>query len=264
MKKKFSQVFLVKHKIAENIVNSMNLSKGEWVIEIGPGRGFLTRELLSRNVKVLAIEIDRKLYQYLKENVIDLDFFLEQADVLKVNFRELFKNYNIENIKLVSNLPYHITTPFIEKIIEERDLFKEVYLTLQKEVVDRITAKPGNKTYGSLTIFVNYFMDVKVLFPIPRFFFRPVPGVSSVFIKLKPKTEPPFELKDENLFFEITRKTFSKRRKQIRNVLKEFLDKKGLAELEEFYPLDQRAENLSAKDFAFISNFIYRKRNEKR
>ncbi len=264
MKKKLSQIFLIKHKVAENIVNSMNLKKGEWVIEVGPGRGFLTKKLLAENVKVLAIEIDRKLYQYLKENVVDLDFFLEPADVLKVNFRELLRKYNIDKIKLVSNLPYHVTSPFIEKIIEERSLFSEIYLTLQKEVVDRIAAKPGNKIYGSLTIFVNYFMDVKVLFTVPRFFFRPVPGVSSVFIKLKPKGKPPFELKDEKLFFEITRKTFSKRRKQLINVLKEFLDREKLIELENFYNLKERGENLSAEDFAFISNFIYKKRNEKR
>lgn len=262
MGRKFSQVFLVKHKIAENIVNSMNLKKGEWVIEVGPGRGILTKELLSRNVKVVAIEIDRNLCKYLRENIIDLDFFLEESDVLKLNFRELFKKYGIKKAKLVSNLPYHITSPFLEKIIEERNFFEEIYLTLQKEVVDRITARPGGKIYGSLTIFINYFMEVEVLFPIPRFFFRPVPKVSSIFIKLKPREKPPFELKDEKLFFEIVRKIFSKRRKQLRNVLKEFIDGNALLKLEKFYPLKRRGENLSAEDFAFISNFIYERKNE--
>ena len=261
--RKYSQVFLVKHKIAKNIVDSMNLKKGEWVIEVGPGKGILTRELLSRNVKVIGIEIDRKLSQFLRENILDLDFFLEENDVLKLNFYELFKKYKIKKAKLLSNLPYHITTPFLEKVIKERYLFEEIYLTLQKEVVDRITSLPGNKNYGSLTIFINYFMEVKVLFPIPRFFFRPIPSVSSIFIKLKPREKNYPLVYDEEIFFQLVRKVFSQRRKKVRNILKEFLDEDSLLELSNIYDLSERGENFSPEDFAFISDFIYKKRNEK-
>ncbi|MEO0287706.1 MAG: 16S rRNA (adenine(1518)-N(6)/adenine(1519)-N(6))-dimethyltransferase RsmA [candidate division WOR-3 bacterium] len=264
MGRRYSQVFLVKYKIAKNIVDSMNLKKGEWVIEVGPGKGILTKELLSRNVKVVAIEVDRKLCQFLRENIIDLDFFLEENDVLKVDFYELFKKYKIKKAKLVSNLPYHITTPFLEKIIKERYLFEEIYLTLQKEVVDRITSLPKNKTYGSLTIFINYFMEVEVLFPIPRFFFRPIPSVSSIFIKLKPREKNYPLVYDEEIFFKLVRKVFSQRRKKIKNILKEFLDENSLSELSKSYDLSQRGENLTPEDFAFISDFIYKKRNEKR
>lgn len=263
MKRKYSQVFLVKHEIAKKIVDSMNLKKGEWVIEVGPGKGILTKELLSRNVRVIAIEIDRKLCQYLRENVIDLDFYLEEGDVLKINFSEILKKYKLKKIKIVSNLPYHITTPFLEKIIEERNIFEEIYLTLQKEVVDRITAKPGNKIYGSLTIFINYFMDVKPLFPIPRFFFRPIPKVSSIFVKFVPREKPYPICKDEKIFFQVVRKVFSQRRKQIKNVLKEFLKEEEISELSKFYDPEKRGEEFSPSDFAFISDFIYERKNER-
>ncbi|MEO0276523.1 MAG: rRNA adenine dimethyltransferase family protein, partial [candidate division WOR-3 bacterium] len=156
------------------------------------------------------------------------------------------------------------TTPFLEKIIKERYLFEEIYLTLQKEVVDRITSLPKNKTYGSLTIFINYFMEVEVLFPIPRFFFRPIPSVSSIFIKLKPREKNYPLVYDEEIFFKLVRKVFSQRRKQIKNILKEFLDENSLSELSKSYDLSQRGENLTPEDFAFISDFIYKKRNEKR
>ncbi len=221
-KRKFSQIFLIRKSVAKKMIEKMNIKKGEWIMEIGPGKGILTKILLEKGAKVIAIEIDKNLCKFLRENILDLDFNLIEGDFLKISVKEILKEFGLNKIRMISNAPYHITSPLIEKIIEERKCFKEIYLTLQKEVVDRITSKHGTKEYSSLTIFVNFYMEIEVLMPIPSHFFKPKPKVNSLFFRLKPKENLPLDEDKEKIFFNLIRRAFQERRKKIGKILKEF------------------------------------------
>ncbi len=251
MKRKFSQIFLVRESVAKEMIEKMNLKKGEWVLEVGPGKGILTKILLEKGVRVIAIEIDRALSKYLRENILDLDFYLIEGDFLKMDIKKILEEYKLDKIKLISNAPYHITTPLLEKIIEERENFEEIYLTLQKEVVDRISSKPGTKEYSSLTIFVNFYMEIEVLMPIPSHFFRPKPKVNSLFFRMRPKESLPLEGEKEKLFFQIVRRAFQGRRKKIGKVLKEF----GIYDRIPEEIREKRPDQISIEEYVKIVSF---------
>ncbi|MEO0270216.1 MAG: 16S rRNA (adenine(1518)-N(6)/adenine(1519)-N(6))-dimethyltransferase RsmA [candidate division WOR-3 bacterium] len=248
MKKRFSQVFLVNKKVAREMIEKMNLKKGEYVLEIGPGKGILTKILLEKKVKVIAIEIDRNLCRYLRENILDLDFSLIEGDFLKINIKEILDKFNLKKVKLLSNVPYNITTPLLIKLIRERENFSEIYLTLQKEVVERINAKPGTKEFSSLTIFINFYMDIKVLMPIPAHFFYPKPKVNSLFFRMIPKEKLQIEKEKEEIFFKLVRRAFQERRKKIGKILKEL----GLYEKVPEEIREKRPDQISIEEYIKI------------
>ncbi|MEO0254967.1 MAG: 16S rRNA (adenine(1518)-N(6)/adenine(1519)-N(6))-dimethyltransferase RsmA [candidate division WOR-3 bacterium] len=248
MKKRFSQVFLVNKKVAREMIEKMNLKKGEYVLEIGPGKGILTKILLEKKVKVIAIEIDRNLCRYLRENILDLDFSLIEGDFLKINIKEILDKFNLKKVKLLSNVPYNITTPLLIRLIRERENFSEIYLTLQKEVVERINAKPGTKEFSSLTIFINFYTDIKVLMPIPAHFFYPKPKVNSLFFRMIPKEKLQIEKEKEEIFFKLVRRAFQERRKKIGKILKEF----GLYEKVPEEIREKRPDQISIEEYIKI------------
>ncbi len=235
-------------KVAREMIEKMNLKKGEYVLEIGPGKGILTKILLEKKVKVIAIEIDRNLCRYLRENILDLDFSLIEGDFLKINIKEILDKFNLKKVKLLSNVPYNITTPLLIKLIRERENFSEIYLTLQKEVVERINAKPGTKEFSSLTIFINFYMDIKVLMPIPAHFFYPKPKVNSLFFRMIPKEKLQIEKEKEEIFFKLVRRAFQERRKKIGKILKEL----GLYEKVPEEIREKRPDQISIEEYIKI------------
>jgi 16S rRNA (adenine1518-N6/adenine1519-N6)-dimethyltransferase len=249
--RKFSQVFLTDTNILKKIVETAKVKEDEWVLEIGPGKGYLTEELLKAGAKVIAIEIDEELFRYLKgEFVLFLDdrLFLYNADFLKINLKELFEKLGISETKVISNIPYHITTPILEKLIYSRDYFPEIYLTVQREVAERIVAPPGNKVYGSLTVFVNLYYTPSIEFNISRFCFHPVPLVNSAFLKLLRKEE----VTDRRDLERFVRRLFEGRRKKIRTLLRAMGCYNPSLEPVFSNYLDKRPEELSISDFESI------------
>lgn len=242
-KPRHSQVFLKDSNVLRKIVETARIKEGDWVLEIGPGRGYLTTELLNSGAKVIAIEIDKDLYSYLrKEFLLFLDdrLFLYNEDFLKINLEKVFEERRIFEIKVVSNIPYHITTPIIEKLVYNRKYFPEIFLTVQKEVAERIVARTGTKEYGALSVFLNLYFDCKIEFKISRFSFSPVPRVDSAFISLKRKDTP--DMRDFELF---VKRLFGSRRKKIRTIIRSM--GKYVAQIEEKLPefLDKRPEELT-------------------
>jgi len=241
-KPRYSQVFLKDPNILKKIVEKAEVKEDEWVLEIGPGKGYLTSELLKAGAKVVAIELDKDLFWYLKEEFLlflDDRLFLFQGDFLKQDLGQIFRSLGIKELKVVSNIPYHITTPILEKLTYNRNFFPEIYLTIQREVAERIVARPGTKEYGALTVFLNLYFDCEVLFKIPRFCFSPIPKVDSSFVRLKRK-----EVADQKEFESFVRRLFSGRRKKVRTLLRAM--SKYNEGLESIFPefLDLRPEEL--------------------
>ncbi|MEN3044720.1 MAG: 16S rRNA (adenine(1518)-N(6)/adenine(1519)-N(6))-dimethyltransferase RsmA [Candidatus Hydrothermales bacterium] len=250
MKRKFSQIFLVRESVARKMIEKMNISNGEYIIEVGPGKGILTKILLEKKAKVISIEIDQALSKYLREKISDLDFYLIEGDFLKITTSEILKKFNLEKVKLISNVPYHITTYFLEKIIKERECFSEIFLTLQKEVVERINSKPGTKEYSSLTVFVNFYMNIEILMPLASFFFKPKPKVNSLFFKMVPKSSVP--LVNEEKFFNLVRRAFRERRKKISKIFKDF----NIYDKIQFELAEKRPDQLSIEEYLKLYNLI--------
>ncbi|MEO0228418.1 MAG: 16S rRNA (adenine(1518)-N(6)/adenine(1519)-N(6))-dimethyltransferase RsmA [candidate division WOR-3 bacterium] len=241
-KPRYSQVFLKDSNILRKIVERAQIVEDEWVLEIGPGRGYLTNELLNAGARVIAIEVDKDLFTLLNREFllfVNDRLFLYNEDFLKANLFEIFNRIGVEKAKVVSNIPYHITTPILEKLVYSRALFPEIYLTVQKEVAERIVAKTGTKEYGSLSIFLNLYFDCKIEFKISRYSFSPVPRVDSAFISLRSKNTP--DLKD---FESFVRRLFTGRRKKIRTLLRGMGKYHTFIEEKFSHYLDRRPEEL--------------------
>ncbi len=240
-KRRLGQVFLVDRSIQERIADVAEVQPGEWVMEVGPGLGHLTRALLERGARVIAVEVDPEMAAFLKERYplhMDYSLFLVEGDFLKADLRGLFGKLGVEGpAKLVANIPYYITTPILEKLVRHRDLFSRIALTMQKEVAERATARPGTPAWGALSVFIQVYFEPRMRFLIPRRFFRPVPRVDSALVELIPRPGPPVDLGDEALFFRLVRTIFQARRKTLRKALQAgfpdldvdgFLEKAGL------------------------------------
>jgi 16S rRNA (adenine1518-N6/adenine1519-N6)-dimethyltransferase len=251
-KKKLSQNFLIDKNIVKKIIESCELKKADSILEIGAGRGELTVDLAKRVKRVIAVELDRRLCEILKERLKDLDNVeIVCEDILRYKIPK-------GKLKVVSNLPYAIATPIIEYLIENRSKISKIFISLQKELAYRLIATPGNKDYGSLSLFVQYYTEPKILFPIKRRSFWPPPKVDSVFLRLNlRKGYFPF-VKDESLLFKIIRKVFSARRKMLRNSLEYLFPKDRIACIFEELRLNPfiRPEELSLEDFCRIANLL--------
>lgn len=264
--KSLGQNFLISNEVVEKIVDCSNISKDDLVIEIGPGLGTLTKELLEKAGKVVAIELDKKMLSILKDRFsLYHNFSLINKDVLKVDLNKLIKEEKEKNrfkrAKIVANLPYYITTPIIMKLLEEKLDLESITVMIQKEVADRLVAIPGEKDTGAITYSVYYYSEAESVLEVPNNSFIPEPEVTSKVIKLNIRKEAPVEVKSRKVMFRIIKCAFMQRRKTLLNALvnaKVFLNKEeGLKILKELN-LDEniRAEKLNLQNFADITNKI--------
>ena len=255
IKKKFGQNFITDVNIINKIVDSSNVDKNTLVIEIGPGVGSLTYKLASTAGFVLCYEIDKDVEPILKDNLREYDNYkIIFDDFLKRDLKSDLKKYKYDRLMVVANLPYYITTPIIIKIIEECiDVDKMVFM-VQKEVGDRFKAKEGSKEYNSLSIFLNYYFDVKKIADVSRNVFIPVPNVDSIVVEFSRKEKKQF-VQNLDLFFKIVRDSFKQKRKTLKNNLKGYnLDIIDRVLHIYGYKLSDRAEKIPAKVFVEIAN----------
>ncbi len=260
--KKWGQNFLLDKNILNKIANLSSLTRTDYVIEIGPGLGALTRQIASRSKGVLALEIDPSLQEVLKETLADSNNTrVKFADVLKVNIEQELKDvFNLsitDTYKVCANIPYNITTPIIFNLLENCPNMEYAVLMIQKEVAQRIKALPGNKEYGLLTIMMQYYADVEYLMDVSRNCFYPRPEVDSAVIKLIPHRPLKFKLKNEAGFKSLVRKAFQMRRKTMLNVCSAELgmEKEKIKRYLDILKIDgnKRPENLTIENFISIS-----------
>lgn len=265
-KKSLGQNFLTEPNILRNIAATANLSEEDRIIEIGPGIGALTEHLARSNGQVLAFEIDQRLIEVLEDtmspypNVTVVNEDILKADVKQIS-EEVFKEEG--PIKVVANLPYYITTPIMMHLLMSGLDVESMTVMMQKEVADRITAVPGTKAYGSLSIAVQYYMEAKLAFIVPKTAFVPQPNVDSAIIHLSKRSEPVVNVIDEDFFFTVTKSAFTQRRKTLWNNLTSHFgkDDKTKAWLEtalEEVGIDpkRRGETLSIQEFGKLSNSL--------
>lgn len=269
--KALGQNFLTDKNIIDKIIEGASITDQDLVIEIGPGMGVITEELLKRAKKVVAIEIDSRLVPIL--NCVFKDYEnleIINQDVLKTSLREIINKQGRENykaVKIVGNLPYYITTPIIMKILEEDLDIESVTIMMQKEVADRIKAKPGTKDYGAITVMVNYFAHVELVTQVSKEVFYPPPKVDSSVLRLEIYKDKPVETVDREMFFRVIKAGFSMRRKTLLNSLCSLkgISKEKIREILSQSGIDEkrRAETLSVEEFSKISDLIVLENSDK-
>ena len=256
-KKRYGQNFLVDKKVLTRIIEGAEIDKNDQVLEIGPGIGTLTAELCRASGSVKAVEIDRELIPILKQELSDYDNIdIINADIMELDLCGLFKG----SYKVVANLPYYITTPIIMKLFESGADISSVTVMVQKEVADRMQAKPGGKDYGVLTLSVSYFAEARIIANVPPNCFVPRPEVSSAVISLRRHERPPVQPKEPEFMFSVIRAAFAQRRKTLVNALSNAptlgITKEAAASAIESLGLDARirGERLSLFQFSELSD----------
>ena len=265
-KKSFGQNFLTDTNILQKIVDTAEIDDQVNVIEIGPGIGALTEFLAERAAQVMAFEIDHRLVPILADTLRDFDnVTVVNEDILKVDLAQHIQNLKNPDlpIKVVANLPYYITTPILMHLIESGIPFSEFVVMMQKEVADRISAKPNTKAYGSLSIAVQYYMTAKVAFIVPRTVFVPAPNVDSAILKMVRRPEPAVAVEDEKFFFKVSKASFIHRRKTLWNNLTGYFGKTDEIKDKLTKALDQaglspsvRGEALGLEEFASLADAL--------
>lgn len=265
-KKSLGQNFLTEPNILRHIAATAELNEESQIIEVGPGIGALTEHLARSGGEVLAFEIDGRLLPILEETLAPYDnVTVVNEDVLKVNLREIASQvFDLEKpIQVVANLPYYITTPIMMHFLESDLPVEKMVVMMQKEVAERIQAKPKSKAYGSLSIAVQYYMEASIAFIVPKTAFVPQPNVDSAILKLERRQQPLVEVKDEDFFFKVVKAAFQLRRKTLwNNLLHTFgKDEATKAWLEQSLSLAEidpkrRGETLSIEEFASLSNHM--------
>ncbi len=272
LSKSLGQNFLIDKNIIEKIIDDADIDKDDLVIEIGPGIGVITREISQRAADVVAIEIDKNLIPILNETLKDLtNISILNQDILKTDLNQIIKKYKtenkgIKNVKIIGNLPYYITTPIVMKILEDGVDVKSITIMMQKEVADRIMAKPKEKARGALSVAVQYYCYVNKVVDVSKEVFIPQPKVNSTVLRLDKREDSPVNLKDDKLFFVAVKSGFGQRRKTILNSLSSNsgFTKEDIKEILETTGIDfaRRAETLSMKEFASIANAMYDRRSK--
>lgn len=266
-KKSLGQNFLIDTNILKKIVSFADLSENSGAIEIGPGIGALTEQLARSSKKVVAFEIDQRLLPILNETLSPYsNVKVIHKDVLEADVQSMMAEefQGIEDVMVVANLPYYVTTPIIMKLLEEHLPIRGIVCMLQKEVADRISAKPGTKDYGSLSIAVQYYTEAETVMIVPKTVFVPQPNVDSAVIRLTKRNQPAVNVKDESFFFQVTRASFAQRRKTILNNLTSQLPE-GKQKKEEILAAlsasgiepTRRGETLSLEEFGMLSDQLY-------
>lgn len=253
-KKSLGQNFLQDETVLKNISDSINTEANDLIIEIGPGTGALTKHLDAKKSFLVCYEIDDRMHEILNKynsNRTKIIF----KDFLKSNILEDIKEFNYENIYIIANIPYYITTPIIKHVIDLPKL-KSMSLLVQKEVAERFTAFPKSKAYSSLTVYLNYYFDIKYLFDVSKHAFSPVPKVDSAVVNFTRKEEK-YNLKNEEHFFKLVNDSFRMKRKTLRNNLKNYDWEKIKVILNKYnLPETIRAEEISLDLFIEISNYL--------
>ena len=266
-KKSLGQNFLIDPNILRNIVSHADLTKDSAAIEIGPGIGALTEHLARAAGKVVAFEIDQRLLPVLADTLSPYDNVdVIHADILEVDVKQIFEEQlkDYKDVMVVANLPYYVTTPILLKLLMDRLPIRGLVVMMQKEVADRITASPGTKAYGSLSIAIQYYMQTEIAMIVPKAVFMPQPNVDSAVIKLTRREAPPVQVIDEEFLFKVSRGSFVQRRKTIINNLQSSLPN-GKAKKDliiralEKVGVDptRRGETLSIEEFGKLSNELY-------
>ena len=256
-KKSLGQNFLIDKNFVDKIVEASDI-EDENVLEIGPGIGTITYEMAKKAKKVVAIEIDQSLIPILNENLEEFDNVkLINEDILKVDLKKIVEEeFNGESFKVVSNLPYYITTPIIEMLITRDLACKDMTIMVQKEVGERMVASEKDKDYSSLSVFIKFYTEAKILVKLPKSVFMPQPKIDSTILKLKLRVYD--ENVDQETLFKLVRAGFNKRRKTILNSMSDVINKEDLKEAFEKTGLKEnlRAENLSIDDYINLANQI--------
>lgn len=255
-KRPFGQNFLKDFSIAEEIVHLAQISPGDPVLEIGPGKGMLTQYLLDAANPLTALEIDPKLCVELRQKYADKENFrLIESDATKFDYGSIGPKF-----KVVANLPYYAATHIVKRLIDFREHVIDMTVMMQKEVIDRLVAKPGQKEYGSLTVYIQFHCQVERLLEIDKTAFSPPPKIDSSLVKLTPLASPRVQVNDQKTFFKVVNTAFLHKRKMLKNNFKDWQDqfqqdndRTQLAGID----LSRRGETLSLEDFATLSNFIH-------
>lgn len=265
-KKSLGQNFLTDLNILENIINVADLDDQSQIVEVGPGIGSLTEFLARTNGEVVSFEIDQRLLPVLEDTLAAYDnVTVVNEDILEANLQEILTNIfgQLEDLTVVANLPYYITTPIMLKFIESDLPFNKMVMMMQKEVAERIVASPGSKAYGSLSIAVQYYMEASIAFIVPSTAFVPAPNVDSAILKLTRRKQKKVQVTDEKLFFRIVKAAFKFRRKTIwNNLIQEFGktddSKQMLTDSLQAVNLDPklRGEAISIEEFGNLANEI--------
>lgn len=218
MSKKLGQNFLIDARIVQGIVDAAEIKPGDRVLEIGPGIGTLTQGLAEAGAEVTAVELDKKLPAVLKETLKAYDnVTIVPGDILKVNIPEIMGE---GPFKVAANLPYYITTPILMTLLERRLSITHMVTMVQKEVAERMTAKPGSRIYGALSVAVQYYTEPEIVLDVPPRSFIPAPEVMSVVVSCRVRRKPAVDVQDEKLFFRVVKAAFGQRRKTLANALR--------------------------------------------
>ncbi|WP_339160592.1 16S rRNA (adenine(1518)-N(6)/adenine(1519)-N(6))-dimethyltransferase RsmA [Siminovitchia sp. FSL H7-0308] len=266
-KKSLGQNFLIDANILRKIVEHAGLTKDTGVIEIGPGIGALTEQLAKSAQKVVAYEIDQRLFPILEDTLSPYDnVHIIHEDILKADIQQMIQTKFTESteIMVVANLPYYVTTPIIFKLLEENLPIRGIVVMLQKEVADRISARPGTKEYGSLSIMIQYYTLAETAMIVPKSVFMPQPNVESAVVKMILREKPAVEVKNESFFFQVVKMGFLQRRKTIMNNLAGGLPGGKSKKAEILAALTaagidpgRRGETLSVEEFGVLSDALF-------
>lgn len=264
MSKRLGQNFLIDAGIVQGIVDAADIQPGDKVLEIGPGIGTLTQALCEAKADVTCVELDKRLPEILSHTLEAYDNVrIIQGDILKVNISEIMGN---GPFKVVANLPYYITTPIIMALLEKHLPITDIVVMVQKEVAQRMAANPGSKTYGALSVAVQYYTIPKIALYVPPRSFMPPPEVDSVVVNCKVRPQPAVDLIDEKMFFRVVKAAFGQRRKTLNNALKSMgVDKNTIADILTRAGIEpsRRGETLTMEEFAAISNILSQTTMEK-
>jgi len=251
-RKRFGQNFLSDMTVIDRIVRAIGPTPEQQVIEVGPGLGAMTEPLLDTGAKMTAIELDRDLVPVLRTKFFNYpNFQVIEGDALKFDFHQLITGGQLN--RLVGNLPYNISTPLIFHLLELGPLVSDMHFMLQKEVVDRLAARPGNSSYGRLGVMAQYHCRVESLFNVEPDAFNPPPKVWSAIVRMVPHVEKPFPCKDEKMLSQVVRQAFAMRRKTLRNCLKKVISAANLEALG--IEPQARPETLGVAEFVKIADF---------
>lgn len=258
--KGLGQNFLVDGNVIDHIIGAAEITDNDCILEVGPGIGTLTQYLCEKAKKVVSIEIDRQLEEIHHETLPYANLKLIYADFMKVDLTALFnENFKNENVKVVANIPYYITTPIVMRLLEEKLPLDSITVMVQKEVANRFSSSPGSKDYGAITAVIQYYADPKLAFIVPKTVFIPQPKVDSAVIVMELHKEPPVHVVDEAIFFKLVKGAFGQRRKTLVNSVSGTIPDIKKDELLSiitklgFNPAI-RGEKLSINDFALIAN----------
>lgn len=274
--KSLGQNFLVNDNVIDEIIRGSNIDKQDLIIEIGPGLGVLTNRLLQESNNVVAVELDKRMVNILKDrfaqNINDqAESKLEiiNEDILKINLNQLIaekrKNQEIKQVKIVANLPYYISTPIIMKLLENRLDIDEIIVMVQQEVAERLIAKTGTRLAGAITYAVEYYSEATSLIKVPKESFVPSPKVESEVIKLKVRKDEKIHVENEKLLFNIISKSFMQRRKTLSNALLNNNIMKNKDDVKKMWTelgMDEnvRGESLTLEQFGKITDYIENKK----